>query len=87
MLTKDDQIVYSFPSYCKNNTTENYIGLFDSVEAVGFYDIDHDKAKDVIVIINYVTGAGPQGMLPRRTVRIFGAYDSGFIILDNRKFA
>uniref|UniRef100_UPI004057A15E hypothetical protein n=1 Tax=Agathobacter sp. TaxID=2021311 RepID=UPI004057A15E len=27
-------------------------------------DIANDGLQDVIVIINYVTGAGPQGMLP-----------------------
>lgn len=79
VLAKDNQIVYQFPAYFENNS----VGMFDSVEAVGFWDIDGDDAKDVIVIINYVTGAGPQGMLPRKTVRIFRAYDSGFIICED----
>lgn len=84
VLTKDNQIVYHFPAYFENNSTENdSVGMFDSVEAVGFKDIDGDNAKDVIVIINYVTGAGSQGMLPRKSVRIFRAYDSGFIISEN----
>ena len=34
----------------------------------------------MIVIINYVTGAGPQGMIPRKTIRIFSAQDNGFVI-------
>ena len=46
----------------------------------GFQDIDGDGAKDVIVIINYVTGAGPQGMMPRKTIRIFSSQDNGFVI-------
>lgn len=84
VLAKDNQIVYHFPAYFENNNTENdSIGMFDSIEAVGFKDIDGDNANDVIVIINYVTGAGPQGMLPRKMLRIFRAYDSGFIILEN----
>ncbi len=84
VLAKDNQIVYHFPAYFENNSTENdSIGMFESVEAVGFQDIDGDDVKDVIVIISYVTGAGPQGMLPRRTVRIFRAYDSGFIIFED----
>ena len=61
VLAKDNQIIYYFPECYENNSTEN-----DSVEAVGFQDIDGDGAKDVIVIINYVTGAGPQ--------------DNGFVI-------
>lgn len=84
VLAKDNQIVYYFPACFENNSTENdSIGMFDSVEAVGFQDIDGDNAKDVIVIINYVTGAGPQGMLPRKSVRIFKACDNGFIILED----
>lgn len=82
-LTKENQVVYSFPSYCENNTTENYIGLFDSVAAVGFQDVNHDSLQDVIVIINYVTGAGAQGMLPRGTARIFLAEDNGFTLAED----
>lgn len=81
VLAKDNQIVYHFPAYFENNSTENdSVGMFDSVEAVGFQDIDGDGAKDVIVIINYVTGAGPQGMMPRKTIRIFSSQDNGFVI-------
>ena len=81
VLAKDNQIVYHFPAYFENNSTENdSVGMFDSVEAVGFQDIDCDGAKDVIVIVNYVTGAGPQGMIPRKTIRIFSSQNKGFII-------
>ncbi|MDO5392473.1 MAG: hypothetical protein Q4F24_15485 [Eubacteriales bacterium] len=86
VLVKDNQIIYHFPVGFENNSTENEdIGMFDSVEEVGFQDVDGDGVKDVIVIINYVTGAESQGMLPRKTVRIFRAYDSGFIILEDLK--
>ena len=91
VLAKDNQIIYYFPAYYENNSTENDgIGIFDSVEAVGFQDIDGDGSKDVIVIINYVTGAGPQGMTPRKTIRIFSAQDNGFVIqyeLSNRRLS
>ena len=81
VLAKNNQIVYHFPAYFENNSTENgSIGIFYSVEAVGFQDIDGDGAKDVIVIVNYVTGAGPQGMIPRKTIRIFSSEDNGFVI-------
>lgn len=81
VLAKDNQIIYYFPECYENNSTENdSVGMFDSVEAVGFQDIDGDGAKDVIVIINYVTGAGPQGMMPRKTIRIFSSQDNGFVI-------
>jgi hypothetical protein len=78
-LTKDNHVLYSFPYYCEKNSTENYVGLFDSVAAVDFCDVNKDNIKDVIVIINYVTGAGPQGMTPRPRARIF--------LADNKKFS
>lgn len=79
-LVKDNTILYSFPAYCENNSTVNYVGLFDSVAGVSFYDVNQDTVKDVIVIINYVTGAGPQGMTPRPTVRIFLADKKEFYL-------
>nr|WP_315024546.1 hypothetical protein [uncultured Aminipila sp.] len=79
-LMKDNKLVYSFPYFCENNSTENYVGLFDSVSAVEFCDVNNDYIKDVIVIINYVTGAGPQGMVPRPRARIFLADKKEFYL-------
>jgi len=79
-LTKDNEVIYSFPSFYKNNSTKSYGGLFDSVAAVEFCDVNHDNMKDVIVIINYVTGAGPQGMVPRPRARIFLADKKEFYL-------
>jgi len=79
-LMKDNHVLYSFPYYCENNSTENYVGLFDSVAAVDFRDVNNDNIKDVIVIINYVTGAGPQGMIPRPRARIFLADKKEFYL-------
>lgn len=81
VLTKDNRIIYHFPAFYENNSTENDgIGTFDSVEVIGFQDIDGDGEKDVIAIINYVTGAGPQGMITRKSVRIFCSEDNDFVI-------
>lgn len=79
-LMKDNNVVYSFPYYCENNITDNYAGLFDSVAAVDFCDVNDDNLKDVIVIINYITGAGPQGMIPRPRARIFLADKKEFYL-------
>lgn len=50
VLAKNNQIVYHFPVYFENNSTENdSVGMSDSVEAVGFHDILGDGAKDVIL--------------------------------------
>ncbi|MDO5799921.1 MAG: hypothetical protein Q4Q33_12905 [Eubacteriales bacterium] len=84
VLTKDNRIIYHFPAFYENNSTENDgIGTFDSVEVIGFQDIDGDGEKDVIAIINYVTGAGSQGMITRKSVRIFCSEDNDFVIQHN----
>lgn len=79
-LMKDNKVVYSFPYYGENNRTDNYAGLFDSVSSVGFRDVNHDNLKDIILIINYITGAGPQGMIPRPRARIFLANKKEFYL-------
>lgn len=73
LLTKENQIIYTFPAY-------EEVGLLESVDAVGFQDIDGDNVKDVIVIMTYVSGAGSTGMVPRKAVRIFRAEGSEFIL-------
>ncbi|MTK08222.1 MAG: hypothetical protein F8N38_14210 [Hungatella sp.] len=79
-LMKNGKAVFAFPYYGENNKTDQYAGLFDSVEAVAFHDVNGDNLKDVIVIINYITGAGPQGMEPRPKARIFLGDKKGFIL-------
>lgn len=50
MLAKDNQIVYHFPACFENNSTENdSVGMFDSVEEVGFQDIGGDGEKTAIL--------------------------------------
>ncbi|RKD35016.1 hypothetical protein [Lacrimispora algidixylanolytica] len=72
-LMKNKKVVYAFPFYGEDNKINEIGGLFDSVASIGFRDVNHDDLEDIIVIINYVTGAGPQGMVPRPKVRIFRA--------------
>lgn len=73
-------VIYSFLYYCENNSTE--MGLFDSVAAVDFCDVNNDNIKDVIVIINYVTGAGPQGMTPRPRARNIFAFKITKVVIN-----
>lgn len=79
-LLKNNKVVCAFPYYGENNKTDQYAGLFDSVESVAFRDVNYDNLKDVIVIINYITGAGAQGMEPRPKARIFLADKKDFIL-------
>ncbi|MDE7184490.1 MAG: hypothetical protein K2O40_08455 [Lachnospiraceae bacterium] len=78
-LVRDDQILYKFPG----NNLKDYGGMFDSIGAVAFRDINDDGKDDIVIIINYITGAGPQGMIPRPTVRIFLAGENEFYIADD----
>lgn len=76
-LVEDDQILYKFP------TQNGSGGMFDSVGAVAFRDINDDGKDDIIIIINYFTGAGPQGMIPRPAVRIYLAGENEFYIAED----
>lgn len=82
-LIRDEQVLYKFPYRFENNSTQGFTRLFDSVGAVAFRDINNDQKDDIIIIINYVTGAGPQGMLPRPEARIFIAEDNGFALAED----
>lgn len=75
----NDQVIYEFPYYYENNTS-NY--LFSDVEAVAFRDVNGDEKEDVILIINYIFGAGPQGMIPRPEVRIYLASEKCFYLSE-----
>lgn len=83
VLGKDGKVVYRFPYYYKNNNTAGAAGPFDSVEAVGFRDVNRDGLQDVIVIINYMTEAGTREMTPRSAVRIYLADEEGFHIAED----
>ena len=82
-LVKDDQVIYEFPYYCEDNNSGNYFGLFYSVDAVGFRDLNDDGKDDIIIIISYVFGAGPEGAVPRPHVRIFLAEEKGFYVAED----
>lgn len=82
-LIKDNQILYKFPYRFENNNSEGYIGLFDSVGAVAFRDINNDKKDDIIIITYYTSGAGPTGMVPRPGVTIYLAGDNEFVLADD----
>ncbi len=60
-----------------------YTGCFDSIEAVAFRDINDDGKEDIIIIFNYVSGAGPTGMVPRPGIRIFLAGENEFYLAED----
>ena len=78
-LVRDEQILYKFPC----NNLKDYGGMFDSIGAVAFRDINDDGKKDIIIIFNYVSGAGPTGMIPRPALRIFLAGENEFYLAED----
>ena len=77
-LVDDGTVVYSFPFGYEGSKRSS--GNFDSVGAVAFKDINNDDLIDVLIIINYVTGAGPEGMVPYPETRIYLADNDGFTL-------
>lgn len=75
-LTKDGRILYEFPDPWDGGDAD---WTFESVDMVSFPDVNQDGKKDVIALISYITGAGPQAAVPFPTTRIFLAEDGGFV--------
>lgn len=81
-LLRDEQILYRFP-YCYEDNTMGHVGMFDSVGAVAFRDVNNDGKKDIIIICYYFSGAGPTGMVPRPDIRIFLAEENEFNLAED----
>lgn len=76
-LTKNDEILYKFPQAWDEGCAP---WTFESVDMVSFRDIDGDGNEDVIAILSYITGAGPQAAVPFPTTRIFMGDGTKFVI-------
>lgn len=72
-LIRDGDLLYRFPYVAENNVRET--GLCENISFVVFADSNEDLRGDVIIGVQYVSGAGPQGMIPYTEVRIYE--DSG----------
>ncbi|MBD3920899.1 hypothetical protein H8B09_19185 [Paenibacillus sp. PR3] len=42
----------------------NEMGSSSEVRAVSFQDVNNDNLKDIIIIAEYITGAGAEGAIP-----------------------
>lgn len=65
-----------------SGTTEDNVGLepFCQVEAVSFLDYNNDSYDDIIAIVSYYLGAGPQAATPHSLIRYYsGTADGGFV--------
>ena len=78
-VLKDAKTVYTFPAVHEGNV---YSGnAFYAVEAVSFPDINQDGYDDVIIICQYIRGAGPQSGEVFSEARIYlGSAEGSFTV-------
>lgn len=76
-LLDGDHILYRFPDVSENNVRT--VGFCEGVSFVSFEDINGDDKKEIIIGALYVTGAGPQGMIPYPEVRIYEDQGNEFV--------
>lgn len=75
-LIKDGEVLYRFPYVAENNIRET--GLCENISFVFFADSNNDLKDDAIIGVQYVSGAGPQGMIPYTEVRVYEDNNSCF---------
>lgn len=79
-VEKDGEVLTQLPAAAKDNIG---LELFNQVEAVSFYDYNNDAYDDIILILSYYLGAGPQAATPHSLVRYYsGTKEGGFVYED-----
>lgn len=75
-IEQDGKVLTRLPSVTEDNVNSE---MFDAVEAVSFLDYNYDGYDDIILIISYYLGAGPQAATPHSTIRYYlGSGDGTF---------
>lgn len=80
-LLKNEKVLYRFPYVSDDNIRET--GLCEGVSFVFFEDIDEDNKEEIVIGVLYVSGAGPQGMIPYTEIRIYKDYGNEFVYDEN----
>ncbi len=73
ILKKSDKIIFNFP---EKKTSWS----FEELKAVSFFDIDGDKKKDVVLVLDYITGIGPEAAVPFSVPLIYLSKTKKFIL-------
>ncbi len=76
-LIDDKKVLYQFPDVAQDNVRES--GLCEGVSFVFFEDINEDSRDDIVIGALYISGAGPQGMIPYTEIRIYEDAVDAFI--------
>ena len=64
-LLKEDKPIYQFPDFHGN------MWSFETLDGVAFLDVNMDNGKDIIIVSEYITGIGPEGVVPFSVVGIY----------------
>ena len=80
-LLKNEKVLYQFPYVSDNNIRET--GLCEGVSLVFFEDINEDNKDEIVIGVLYVSGAGPQGMIPYTEIRIYEDGGNEFVYNEN----
>ena len=81
IVNLDNQTIYQLPEYYGN---ELY-SFAESIVNVSFADMNGDDLPDILIVSEYTTGAGPQGMIPRTVVGVYTQKDDGTYTGDSYK--
>jgi hypothetical protein len=73
LTDKNEKILYKFPDFYGNQWS-----MFHEFQAVAFRDVNKDGLKDIIIIADYMTGAGPEGAIPFHAGSIYFQKENGF---------
>lgn len=76
-LLKNEKVIYCFPYIFPDNIRES--GAYDGISFVMFKDSNKDGKEDIIIGLTYISGAGPQGMIPYTEVRIYEDNEDKFV--------
>lgn len=74
LIEKDGKILSQLPGVSEDNVNTE---MFCQVEAVNFSDYNYDGCDDIILIISYYLGAGPQAATPHSTIRYYTGSETG----------
>lgn len=74
MIEKNDETVLRLPGETEDNINTE---VFYQVEAVSFLDYNHDDYDDIIIIISYYSGAGPQTAQTHSVIRYYAGNADG----------
>lgn len=79
LIEKEGEILFQLPG-----TGEGNIGweLFGKVEAVSFLDYNRDGYDDIIIILQYYLGAGPQAAQPHSAIRYYTGTSQGSFLYE-----